>query len=615
MGSLFARFGIYVAIFIGLMVFLLNSLNGFNYDFNADHSKNQGETRIPFYLRELDKINITKSDLLAVLADWKFKGLEIDKTPLILKEDRTEADLKTTLISLLSRSVKNITPEQYAYSADLLGVYNLSERDRIWLSVLSPYNSFNLSFEVMQPNSPYNITYPPSADLSLAFKGSLIGDLRGYASYNGYDVKTFEKCECEFFSCYCSNYDEVTVRITEVYSFGSIRATHPIELKFSFPREHRDCLSRDYTMIGFVSYFLEVRHCGPGNIRVSFDYDGGRISGNLKSYDVVFTGYHGEEKVNLSALCNYHIIYNLQTEEYFSFTVNFTTQVDKKDWRWVGKLPFTIFGGMKTNLWCTYYVQDNLNIQLGNESLNIPRQYTAGSLWYYYVPTSEGVEERIYLYPEAVPEWAKRKFEYNPENITTAEEFMLRLYAEAARRGVENITKEELNEIQNKSLWKSFFGNEDFEGAKRILEYFYLVQIPLNIKINSSVKNNSFEAFIAQEGNESVVSSLFVFFENTTFIYPNKEKINFYPYGGKNKTVDTYLILVLTGSSNFTPRGLNSSCGIISLAELAYYRQPGLQEISKDLIDLVPDQFEAYRGYSPIPGVEFMRESKSCSLH
>lgn len=618
----FLKFSIYAIIFIFVLVYLFGSLSFQPPNWQGNPAE---QIYVPYSTKKLGNVNITKSMLVDTLNSMRFERYGVSESPLILAESKNGADLKTMLLNLLSESAKNITPEQYSVVADLTGLYNLSRSDRVKnetveYPILSPFNSFIVSFETFEPISISNISYPPSADFSISFAGSTIARLVASFQYRGHTVEEVESCEYDWLLMkeVCVVKDVVKVRFDETYRIGDLRKSIPHEVKFVFARGHKGCVSQDYSIKGFGSIYLTVRHCkvddNTYSVRVEPETYSGSLYGNLKKYSVSLKGYHGENKLKLKSTCSYSICYNEKTEEYVSFTIDAGGEFSKQGQKWSASVQMPIFAALpKTFVWCSIEIEDTITVPLDNETFKLNRTYQAGRIWYYYMTGADGeIEERLRIYPETVPEWAKREFKYDPWKNQSAEDLMIILYAETARRALqENITKE-LDEIKNNSLWDRFFGTEDQEFARSLMEYFYLVQVPLDIEVNSSLNYSRLHSFLMRTGNETTISSLYTFSENTTYINTTKTTLN-RPSSSKEK-VDTYLILASVGESNFVSDGLNTSCGTFAVGELAYYRQPGFQYIPQDFISNISREIEAYKGYTSIPGVVFKKENKTCYI-
>lgn len=614
----FLKFSIYAIVFIFLLAYLFGSLSFQAPNWRSNPSE---QTYVSYSTKKLGNVNITKSMLMDTLNSMRFERYSVSESPNILNENKNGLDLKTMLLSLLSESARKITPEQYSVVADLTGMYNLSRSEKIKnetieYPILSPYNSFIISFETFEPFSISNITYPPSADFSMNFAGEIPAKLKSYFYFRGYTVEEVEICEYDWLAMQnvCVVYDVVKVQFDEIYEIAEFRKSIPHVIKFDFARGHTKCVSKEYSLKGFSSFYVTVKHCklenGEYKVWVKYETSSGTLAGKLKKYKLLLNGYHGENKLRLKTVCSYSICYNEKTEEYMSFEIDMSEELNKEGQRWSASVPIGIFGALpKTSVWCSVEVEDTITVPLGNETYKLNRTYQAGRIWYYYMIGVGGrIEERLKTYPETVPEWAKREYRYDPQINQSAEELMIVLYAETTRRALqENITRE-LNEIRKNSLWEKFFGSESEEFAKSLMEYFYLVQIPLDIEINSSLNYNRLHAFLMRTGNESTVSSLYTFFENTTYLNVTKTTLNI-----SKKKVESNLILAFIGKTYFTLQGLNTSCGVFAVGELAYYRQPGFQYISESFISGIPKEIEAYKGYTSIPGIIFKKENKNCS--
>lgn len=614
------KFSVYVAIFIGLMGYLLSTL-----DVGTVKLSNEIEERayVPISTKEIDQVNVTYEDLRKILKNWSFSRLDVSKSPYILEKKEEGENLKKLLIELLSESVRRITPKQYAHVADLVGVYNLTLNETLTpldYSILTPYHPFNFSFEAYEPFSPLNMTYPPSAEIAINFVNQNRGLITAYAALKGYKTKKTTLCDFDWGSLgyYCREHEVVNVTVEEVYNFGGILGKNPIELSFVFPGEHEGCLYKEYSVENsFVNFYLRVGRCkAVEDYVISTELSSNRreLEGIIKRYNLILTGYHGEDKIDFEATCVYTVYYRPETEEYFKFSVDYGKKIEKKGQNWNISAPMVFISLGKTYTDCYYRVGDLIKVILDNETHEIRRNYDIGGSFYYSVPSPRGREEKLEFYLQELPQWVKEKFEYDPQRIESAEELLLRIYAEAARLASEKIINKDFKTINELSLWKNFFGEESKDSAKNVMEYFYLVQIPLEIKVNSSLNHDRFYSFLFKEGNESVVATLYTFFENSVPINATKTNITFSPFGSsKRERVETYLILADTKNTSFTPKSVKSSCGVISVAELAYYRQPGFQRLSDEILSLIPAEIEMHHGYSSLPGIIFETKNKTCN--
>lgn len=614
------KFSVYVAIFIGLTGYLLSML-----DVGTIKLSNEIEERayFPISTKEIDQVNVTYEDLRKILKNWSFSRLDVSKSPYILEKKEEGENLKKLLIELLSESVRRITPKQYAYVADLVGVYNLTLNETLTplnYTILTPYHPFNFSFEAYEPFSPLNMTYPPSAEIAINFVNQNKGLITAYATLKGYKTKKITLCDFDwgYLGYYCREHEMVNVTVEEVYNFGGIFGRNPVELSFVFPGEHEGCLYKEYSVQhSFVNYHLRVSRCKAAEdyvISTELSNNRRELEGLIKRYNLALTGYHGEDKIDVKVICVYTIYYRPETEEYFKFSVDYGKKIEKKGQNWTASIPMALVSVGKTYTNCYYGVSDLIKVILDNETHEIKRNYDIGESFYYSVPTSEGREEKLEFYSRELPRWVKEKFEYDPKKIESAEELLLRIYAEAARVASEKIINKDLKTINKLSLWKNFFGDENEDSAKKVMEYFYLVQIPLEIKVNSSLNYSRFHSFLFKEGNESIIATLYTFFENSVPVNATKTNITFSLFGSsKKERVETYLILTNTKNTSFTPGSVKSSCGIISVAELAYYRQPGFQRLSDEILSLIPAKIEMHYGYSSLPGIIFETKNKTCN--
>lgn len=613
------KFSIYAALFIFTVSYLLGTLHPGSFDFGT---REQSTGYVPFTSRELSRLNVTGTMLLETLNSWKFERIYSQDSTVIAFESEKGRDLRSVLLEIMTDSVRNVTPEQYAIAADILGVYNLSRIRTVEYPILTPFNSFVYVFEIFMPASPQNITYPPSAEFSFQGNGSTTGSLVQSFRYDGYTTEKRKKCDRDEYGEYCYDYDVAVVNYTVIYRFGSTTAYIPQSREFWFYRWHEEfCLSEYYTRneLGYLQ--IAVYHCKSSGssepkITVNFYSYSGSLSGEIKKYSLNLVGYHGENRILFNAKCDYRVVFD-DEENYAYFSVDYRYEIKKTGQRWYSTVPFEIFSGLpKTDVWCSFWLEDQLNLTLkdveqNEEAVKVDRNYFMGTSFYYIRLVIEQygsrVEEKMSVYPERVPEWVKREFRYNAIDNRTDEDLMLIVYAETARRAAKEILEKDLETIKKINAWERFFGGENTDFATSLMEYFYLVQIPLDVRVNSTVNNSRLHTFFLQEGNESVISSLYTFFENTTMVNISMAEIQF-----KNSRVRTGLVLVPIGNSTFSLGGLETDCGKLTVAELAYYRQPGLHEVPLGVSFTSP--VKLYRGYT-LTGVEFKKEEKLCYLN
>ncbi|MEM2079312.1 MAG: hypothetical protein QW104_01330 [Nitrososphaerota archaeon] len=603
-------------IFAVSYLFSILHLEGFGF-----RAQEQNTGYVPLPSRELSRLNVSGKMLLETLNSWSFERIYSQDSNTVIFESEKGRDLKSVLLDILADSAKNVSPEQYAVAADLLGVYNLSRVGTIEYPILTPYNSFLYVFETFMPASPQSVTYPPSAEFSVQSSGSIKGSLVQSFRYDGYTVEKRKNCYWDEYGEYCYDYDAVVVKYTVVYSLGSTTIYIPQSREFWFYSWHEDyCHSDSYTRneLGYLQ--IAVYHCKSSSgsepkITVQFYSSPGSLSGEIKKYSINLDGYHGENRAVFHAKCDYRVVFD-DKERYVYFSVDYRYEIKKTGQKWSSRIPFEIFSGLpKTDVWCSFWLEDQLNLTLKDveqnvETVKINRSYFMGSSFYYarLVIGQYGswVEEKMNVYPEKVPDWVNREFRYDAIDNRSDEDLMLAIYAETARRAARVLLEKDLETIEKINAWERFFGRENRDFATSLMEYFYLVQIPLDVKVNSNAKYPKLQAFFLQEGNESTISSLYTFFENTSMVSISVADVPF-----KNSKVRTNLVFVLTRSSTFSLDGLETNCGKLTVAELAYYRQPGLHEV---LPVSFTSPIKLYRGYT-VTGIEFKKEEKLCYLN
>ena len=467
------------------------------------------------------------------------------------------------------------------------------------------------------------------------------------------------------------NVTAVLVRVDDVYSAGLSRAFHvlgsdssPLILReggeLPFRNAVISALSRNASEItpeqyfyaadlagflrlkklNFTEYFivnptepfvLKLEGAEPSSVNVTYppsaEIDGVEQLG-VGKFRVRFHGYNGERAVKLKAICDGE---------------RFEKTIERKSWNWYGTLNISLSVDTSncagvTEHYCKFYVEDTLVLNL-DRVYRINRSFTSGSFYYYYEAKCEwtvcvrdcstGPEgrectttcwtecdpcspiERYDFTSASVPGWAKRELKFRPN--PAAEEYLIRAYADAIVRATKGVALSTLDNIEDSGKWELYFGALDRAGAERLLRYFYLVQLPLNVKTDESAKTTRLEAILEKRANCSVVSSLYTLFENATYINVTQVRIPFLTRFGVKGEIETNVIFVNLGSGQkFTRDYLKTDCGELAVAELAYYRQPALQNFRGVIAS--QDELLMRKGYSQAFGVAYSTQEIMCRV-
>jgi len=562
-------------------------------------------------------IDVTIDDLNRTISNWRFVPANFSESPLTLSQNSSGVPLRSALIELLSRNARDVSMEQYATTGKLLSVFTLESNGTVDYPAISPYDPFVFRVEKVKFSVP-EVTFPPSADISVGGYREDDGRLTQRTRYVGYEIESVRECP---FPDYCWEGKRLVVKFVREITLGGILvSSRDVSESFYFSLDDGKCKYHREGCESDDSVCISVKVCRKGEKYTArvyyywFERDGS-YRGDVKVFRVYFGGYHGESSVNLTARCNhrYEIDWRSEDTEYVSFTAQMVKRVVKDNYTWSSVLEVPVFkrGDTLARVSCSFYVDDVLVTPIGN----VKRSYGGGSFFYYYTPgwcwgECHPPEEGVKTSDVRAPDHVKKPFEYDTENTTIPEEFLLRVYAETLRAKAGEHAESVLEKVEEARMWERFFGVENRSVARSVLEYFYLSQVPLYIEIDSKASLSRFQAFQEKRGNESVVSSLYTFFENTTFVRAESAEIPFSGVTEERKIVRTYLVLSLIYRTTFSPDSVETDCGNFAVAELAYYRQPGLQGVES--VYRPPGAFTVHKGYSPVGGVEFHEEFRVC---
>jgi len=578
------RFAFYAAVFIVLTSFLLNFIDANYGEFSLPEQENPNS---PYQWKvevKYANINVTLEDLNSTRDSWLFTTANFSESPVILREGGNKP-LKEALLEVLSRNATDVTMEQYAIAGKALSLFTLrGNGDFVEYPILLPYGSFVLRLEKTDYDV-VNVTFPPSADILISGPAQRLEDY----------VTVTSKTTCGEYRIEDTG---VVVDILYRVYFDSqvVSESKWIEV-LGIPRmDVGECRITSEGCTGEDNYCIRLTVCKEENgYSVKKPYCWFKESGfkgQRVRFTAFFVGYHGENTLNLTARCvhSYEVGWNRydKPSTLFYFTSVHRVQIAKQNWKWTGSLTVPVAKEQTTlsTVSCCYFsVEDTLKTPIGD----IERSFGSGSFWYYYRPYycdpyCHDEYEDWDVRGVSAPEHVKKPFGYDPENKTIQEKLILIDYSEAIKAKAEKNATRNVELIREQGLWEKFFFEDSFENASRAVLYFLLSQIPLGVKPNETMNLSPLQTFLKGEGNCSAIFELGVFFENVT---------------------------VDIGETNFVQDYVKTDCGRFAVAELAYYRQPGLNSYSS--IYTPPKEFMTKKGYE-VPGIEFRKEERVCKV-
>jgi hypothetical protein len=586
-----------------------------------------GEDPQPYkYKYTADTISVSTDDILAAGMRMGFSLASIDKSPIVFVPGNK--NLLESILDAVTRCPHEITMEQYCNASDLLGFYDLSNGTVIGTArypIISPYNGFYLNITLADPND-YILPYPPSADASMHVSyTSTKMDVKGY--YRPEVISHEPGSYCDWFSCTEGMVVKVKKTFITTFQWFGNRFTLTDDRKVVefFFGHHDGCAYQTNDNVYVV-------HCKDSSgryyvkeVRMVFrndDWDSrwppefSRWAW-LKSGEISIRGYHGNDTRLLIDCSTYYACYPYiqKDERCFGFRGKAIVPLDNHGrWNWQKQVVFPIFyrGDAFVNASCDLYLIDRVNTGF----FSVERTCPLGSFYYYFRPPyCEGttcILDPLEIFQadfRKAPEHAKKPYTCSNLSKVAAEELVIRALAEAIKAKTEPKIQNVLDNALKDKQWDLYFNNLDRESAKRLLQYFYLAQIPLNIKNNESLNYSKLEAIIKQEANKSTIYSLTTLFENTTRQYTAMTscalKQNW------NKSIPCVASFIQLEAESFGKTLYNSPCGKYFVAELVEIRKPSIADASKYVS--FPKRMCFVRGYSPSPGIEY-EQSEKCEF-
>jgi len=561
-----------------------------------------------------ETINVTVEDIINAGESMRFDYAGLNESVVLIPGNQP---FQKALFTALSMCPSEITMEQHCHASDLVGFLDLKNGTFVGsekYGILSPYQGFWLNISISDPPE-IRTEYPPSADVSgRIYTPGILSKTKLTVSENKVitNVSRVPAQECESWGDWweCWDGEKVIVEVLHryIYSTGHVFKGKSYQTGIFFPH-HDGCRVKS-------SGSVVVEHCKTpdGYIARAWleDQDPNfAIRGFLTKAELSYQGYHGNG-TKLVAEC-YVLVkmhYYEEDEEwyYLSGTVEIPLQKGN-DTLWKGTTFIPIFRcpDCYTYVSCNLYLEDS--VKAG--SLTIDRKCPAGSFWYYYRPPYCPPGGTCVLDPDegsefsgsTAPEHAKKQYSCQSD---AAEWFTLRALAEAVKAKTDNKVRRVLEEAAKDGSWKKYFNDLTENQARQLLQYFYLSQIPLNIKRNDSIEYSWFEAIIKKEANKSVIYSLTPLLENTSPMYTSETlcapKRN---WGSPTNCTASFILLDAQAFGNTL---YDSPCGRFFVAELVEIRKPSIAKAEKYI--KIPEGKCFAKGYSPSPGVVYPREQE-----
>ena len=562
-----------------------------------------------------ETINVTEEEIAAAGSEMGFEFAGIGRSPTVLIPGSER--LEKAVISSLSRCPAEITMEQYCHASDLLGFLDIRNGTKLGSAkygILSPYHGFWLKIALSDPPE-YFVDYPPSAEIWGRIYTRMIAGALGpepaerLDASAGYRIDRTEQIpEMRCNDLGCLNGENVTVELSyaAVFSTGHVFKREQNSVEFFFA-EHPGCERQQQNGV-----FVE--HCREnGKYRVRAWVEGGRdpqdftIRGFLTRAEIGYQGYHGNS-TRLIADCHQLVREHYGSGDerwyYLSGRAEILLQNGNES-TWNGETFIPIFrcADCATEVSCTLYLSDSVSVPF----TSFERKCPAGNFSYHYRPPyceRDGsclpAVELSNFSGVSAPEHAKKPYSCQSN---AAEEFVLRALAEAVKKKTADKVREVLERAARENFWNKYFDRLNEKAAKELLQYFYLVQIPLSIERDDSVNCTELEAIVRKKGNESIIYALSVLFENTT--RQNTSETLCAVTGNWSTATKCRASFIQLEAGSFGKTLYESLCGKYFVAELAQIRKPSVLEASKYI--KIPEKILFARGYSPSPGVEYPR--------
>jgi len=579
-----------------------------------------------FYGTQEETINVTFEDIVEVGSRMGFDLAGVEKSPTILVPGTLE--LENALISALAQCPAGITMEQYCHASDLLGFLDLGNGTPLGSArygILSPYRGFYLNITLTDPPE-YRLSYPPSADVSgsiyTRMRAGVLGpepaeELQANAEYRVKNVRQEPELRCSDLGCLEGEKVAVELSHAVYFSTGHVFESSYTDLEFFFAN-HPGCETRrlngvvvEHCRDGESGYRARVwiEDCSDGNAAPVF-----KIHGYLTRAEISYRGYHGNS-TKLIADC-YQLVkmhYSESDEKWYYLGGTAEIQLQNgSESIWSGKVFIPIFhcAECATEVSCGLYLSDFVLTPV----IAIERKCPAGSFRYHYRPPYCEPEGKCIVEPAEYSEFlgtvaAEHARQPYSCSSNAAEEFMLRAIAETIKAKTEGKIKIVLENAVKEGSWGKYFGELDEKGAKELLQYFYLIQIPLNIERDDFSNFTKLEAIVKRKAKADTIYGLAVFVENTTRLNVSETLCNV--NGNWSMAANCRVFLIQLDVEKFGKKLYDSFCGKYFVSELVQIRKPSIDDATKYI--KIPERIRFALGYSPSPGVEY-RQMDSCEI-
>jgi hypothetical protein len=578
------------------------------------------------YRYSVDYVNITPQDVLNAGKSMRFSPASVNESPVILIPG--DEEFENALTKVLSYCPKDITVEQFCNASDLVGFLDLPNGTLLGsanYSILSPYQGFKLNITLTDPPE-YDLAYPPSADASMrTYFATPIPpgeELHVSGHYEPRIVRHEPGQNCDEWSCEEGMIVVVKKVFTVKFSNGLTLTDERGDVTFFFAH-HDGCASQTNSHVRVIhcrdsdgSYYVRkvemVFRNEDWESRWPPEYD---IRGILKRGTITITGYHGNATKLLIDCPTYYACYPYMSdgENCYSFRGKGTVQLQKSNESvWSASFIFPLYyrGDAFVTASCSLYLTDSVNTSF----FNITRTCPLGSFYYYYRPPYCEPDGSCIMEPAEyftsswipAPDHAKKPYTCPKESRNAAEEFTLRALAEAVKNRTEDRIERVLENASKDSQWNDLFDNLNREDARKLLQYFYLVQIPLNIERNDSLNYTPLEAIIRQKASKNVIYALTPLFENTTRVNTTRTLCTLSQ--NWSRAVECTVSFIQLEAERFGKTLYNSSCGRYFAAELVEIRKPSIADAQKYI--RMPEKMQFVKGYSPSPGIKYPQEEE-----
>jgi len=615
-----------MAIYFAVVVFLaslileqlvpLSNTGGYN----TPNIPNPSPYKYKYYV---DYVNITPQDVLNAGESMRFSPASVNESPIILIPG--DKEFKNALTEVLSYCPKDITVEQFCNASDLVGFLDLSNGTLLGstnYSILSPYQGFKLNITLTDPPE-YDLAYPPSADAFIRTDFAPSGEeLHVSGHYEPQVVRHEPEKNCNEWGCE----DGMIVVVKKVFkvkfSSGLTLADEGENVTFFFAH-HDGCTSQTNSHVRVIhcrdssgGYYVKkvemVFENEDWESRWPPEYD---IRGIPKRGTITITGYHGNATKLLIDCPTYYTCYPYMEDDENCYNLGGRgiVQLQKSnESAWSTSVIFPLYyrGDAFVTASCSLYLTDSVNTPF----FNITRTCPLGSFYYYYRPPYCEPSGSCILEPAEyftsswipAPDHAKKPYTCPKESRNAAEEFTLRALAEAVKNRVEGRIQRVLENASKDNQWDNLFDSLSREDARKLLQYFYLIQIPLNIERNDSLNYTPLEAIIKQKASKSVIYTLTLLFENTTRVETTRTLCTLNQ--NWSRAVECTVSFIQLEAEKFGKTLYNSPCGRYFAAELVEIRKPSIADAQKYI--RIPEKMHFVKGYPPSPGIKYPQEEE-----